>query len=964
MRLDVTQLSSAVRAALSLGAVAAAAAVPAVAQDATNQKSQSLETIVVTGSNIRRVDIETASPVTTIDRQVIQQSGKLTVGDLVQDLPAIAGAALNAATNNGSGTGAATISLRGLGTARSLLLINGHRIPGQLQDLNMIPINAVERIEVLTEGASTVYGSDAVAGVVNIITRSNYQGAEFGLDYGISDRDDGQRKGVHAMFGQSTDKGSIILGFNYNKQEPVAASNRAYSHDALYRYNTGYVAHSGSSRTPSGAISIPSSLISSQFGGCPGSNNRVTLISGKAGTSLSDYRCYNPSKDAFNYQAVGNYDLTPGERTGLFALGNYKLTDSIEAYGEFYHNKTVSRTQIAPVPLDAQQDGIYIPADGFYNPFGIAFGLNPNTGATESEFKSRLSSIGNRATDFATEHDLATFGFKGGIGDSSWNWNLDYSYGHLSQQGQFVDYINYTGIAAGISCSTADAAAGKCVPINLFNINDPNTIAALNAAKISPFTHLTYQMRQYEAGVTGTLFELPAGAMQLAAGGSYRKEYVNFATDPLITTNAINNNGNLNFICSGPGSICTSPQNGGFNVKEAYAELLIPVLKDLPFVHSLNVDLGDRYSKYSDFGSTNNWKLAIEYRPIEDLLVRGTVSKVFRAPTATDLFRGPGGDSPTATDPCGAAGVASNPACQGYTFQNTGTSQLSGIISGTQYANSNLGTNVDLKPEHGKSYDYGFVYDPGWLPGLSVNADYYRIVLQDLIVSGPGIAQTIVTQCFNAGGPICDLILRYNNGSSLGQIKYVFEAPFNSGTLTTKGTDVGFTYRLPETSFGNFRVGLSGTYTEEYNVDQGGFIQHLAGHFDKTFGNFARWRGLGTVDWAMGPFEVGYRLRYLSRITVGYAEPGLGPSANADPGAPNEDLYLGSPYHFGAQTYHNINAGYTIEPLNTVVEVGVDNVFDKQPPILYQQNVANANTDVSNYDTIGRFYWAKLTVKF
>ena len=962
MRLDVNKLSSAVRLALSLGAVASAGTVTAYAQDAstTNTKGQSLETIVVTGSNIRRVDIETANPVQTIDRQAIQQSGKLTVGDLVQDLPAIAGAALNPNVNNGGGTGASTISLRGLGSARSLLLINGHRIPLQLQDLNMIPINAVERIEVLTEGASTVYGSDAVAGVVNIITRSNYQGAEFGLDYGISDRDDGQRKAVHGMFGQSTDKGSILLGFNYNKQESVSAANRAYSHDALYRYNTGYVAHSGSSRTPTGAISLPSSLIGSQYGGCPGSGNRVTLASG-GGTALSDYRCYSPSKDAFNYQAVGNYDLTPSERTGLFALGNYKLTDSIEAYGEFYHNKTVSRQQIAPVPLDAQSDGIYIPANGFYNPFGVAFGLNPTTGAEESEFKSRLTSIGNRATDFATEHDLATFGFKGNFGDSSWNWNLDYSYGHLSQQGQFIDYINYGAIAAGISCSAPDAASGACTPINLFNINDPNTVAALNSAKISPFTHFTYQMRQYEAGVNGNVFDLPAGPIQLAAGASYRKEYVHSAVDPLVQTNATNTDGNLNFTCSGPGSICSSPQEGGFNVKEGYAELLIPVLKDLPFVHSLNIDLGDRYSKYSDFGSTNNWKAAIEFRPIEDLLLRGTVSKVFRAPTATDLFRGPAGDSPTAVDPCGSTGTASNPACQGYTFIPTGTSQVNGVVSGTQYANSNLGTNVHVQPEHGKSYDYGFVYDPQWINGLSLNADYYRIILDNLIISGPGIAQTILTQCFVSGGQACNLILRNNSGSSIGQIKYIFEAPFNSGTLTTKGVDAGFTYRLPETSFGNFRVGLNGTYIEEYDIAQPGFTQGLAGHFDKTFGNFSRWRGLGNVDWTMGPFNIGYRAKYIGRITVGYAEPNLGPSASAD-GAYTPDG--ASVYHYGAQTYHYLNAGYNIEPINTLVEVGVDNLTDKQPPILYQQNVLNANTDVNTYDTIGRFYWAKVTMKF
>ncbi len=709
MRLDVNKLSSAVRLALSLGAVATAGTITANAQEAGKaEKSQALETIVVTGSNIRRVDIETANPVVTVDRATIEKSGKLTLGDLVQQLPALAGAYSNPNVNNGGGTGASTISLRGLGSTRSLLLINGHRVPAVLQDLNMIPAAAVERIEVLTDGASSVYGSDAVAGVVNVITRSNYQGAEFGADYGISDHDDGERKAAHFMFGQSTDKGNIIFGVNYNKQDPVLASNRAYSHDALYRYNTGYVLHGGSSRTPNGTISL-SGPLKTQFG-C----GRVTRKDGTTGTSLSDYRCYNPATDAFNYQAVGNYDLTPTERTGLFALGNYKLTDHVEAYAEVYHNKTVSMQQIAPVPLDTLADGIYIPADGFYNPFGLAFGIAPD-GSAANLFRTRLKSLGNRATSYSTTHDLGTFGLKGAFGDTSWNWNADFTYGHLSALGQFLDYISYASIASQISCTKAGAAAGTCVPVNLFNIYDQHTIDVLNSAKISPFTRNTYQLRNYEASVNGNVIDLPAGTVQLAGGVSYRKEYVNYDVDPLVKTTV---DQNLNFTCAGPGSICSSPTRGGFNVKEAYAELLIPVLKDLPWVHSLNLDIGDRYSKYSAFGNTNNWKVALEYRPIEDLLLRGTVSKVFRAPSATDLFRGPAGDSPTATDPCGPAAVANNPACQGYTFVNTGTSQVNGLVSGQQYASQNLGTKIQVKPENGKSFDYGFVYDPHWIEGM------------------------------------------------------------------------------------------------------------------------------------------------------------------------------------------------------------------------------------------------------
>ncbi len=182
-------------------------------------------------------------------------------------------------------------------------------------------------------------------------------------------------------------------------------------------------------------------------------------------------------------------------------------------------------------------------------------------------------------------------------------------------------------------------------------------------------------MRQGEAGVSGSLFDLPAGAVQLAAGVSYRKEYLNQSVDSGVETNLIKNGSDFTLVCSGPGSICSSAAQGGFSVKEAYAELLVPILKDLPFVHSLNLDVGTRYSKYSNFGSTNNWKVALEFKPVEDLLLRGTVSKVFRAPSVSDLFGGPAGDSPTATDPCVLPVNAANKACPGL-VPNTGTSQV------------------------------------------------------------------------------------------------------------------------------------------------------------------------------------------------------------------------------------------------------------------------------------------------
>ena len=965
MRLDANKLSSAVRLALSLGVVATAgtlgtAQAQTAANNSTDSKSQSLETIVVTGSNIRRVDIETANPVVTIDRASIQQSGKLTLGDLVQDLPAVTGPITNPRVNNGGGTGFSSISLRGLGSARTLILVDGHRY--LYGDVNAIPANAIERIEVLTAGASSVYGSDAVAGVVNFILRTNYQGAEFSADYGISDRDDGERKGYHFVFGQTTDKGSIMGGVDYNKYDSVLASNREFSKNAIYYYYG--VAHvsGGSSRTPVGYIQLPSNL-KSQFGGC----STVTLKSlgstSSPAPNFNDFRCYSSATDNYNFQAHGNVELTPQERTNAFIVGNYKLTDSIETYLELFHNKTQSASQIAPQPIDSSGSPLVISATNYYNPFGVTFSNSAN------RFKTRSVGNGNRINNFSTQVDQVTAGFKGTFGDSSWQWNTYFNYGHVDQLSHTSGYINLSKIGAGLGPSFRDAAGNivcgspgaviaGCTPINFFNITDPNTVAALTNASGNTFTNGYSVERSVVAEANGNLFELPAGAVQLAVGTSYRKDFSATIPDAIEVPDA-------NGICD-IGTGCVSPISGGYNVKEAYAEVLIPILKDVPFANALNLTLGDRYSKYSNFGSTNNTKVALEWRPIEDLLLRGTVAKVFRAPTISDLYQGNTSDAPQATDPCfGLHGT--NAACQFVPSDGSfaplpgQTSQINGLQSGAVAAGFPLG------PENGKSFDYGFVYDPHFVPGLSLSVDMWRIYLDNQI--SRVTAQNALNLCFNAnGGPYCNLIHRTASGLSQGQIELVNEPKGNIGRLDAKGVDFATHYRLPETAVGNFGINFQATYLDRFADDPtpglpGDFTQEYAGHYTTggsavANANFSRWKGLMTLNWNLGPWSAAWTAKYIGHYTVGYANLDYNESACQSNSPPGCEL------HYGATVYHNLTAGYNIEPLNTRVDVGVDNLSDKQPSIIYQNNALNGNVDPNTFDTIGRFYWARVTVKF
>ncbi|MCE5234106.1 MAG: TonB-dependent receptor [Mizugakiibacter sp.] len=930
---------------LLIPAFAAAVPFAAMAQDAAQSqpaaKPQALETIVVTGSRIRRVDLETASPVFSINRAQIQQSGKLTLGDIVQQMPSISGAANNPQVNNGGGDGASQVSLRGLGAERTLILVNGQRVVDG--DINAIPANMVERVEVLKDGASAVYGSDAIAGVVNFILRSNYQGAEFSTDYGVSSRGDGARRGFGLTFGQTGDKGSVIGGVSYNRFDAVSAASRDYS-KATYNYRNGQKVTSGSFASVGGLIFAP------QFANCPNQFGAGTYDPTAAGGNgiPAGYRCYvDPSGsgpgDTYNYQAV-NLIMTPQERAHAFMLADYRLNDDIEAFLDVFHNKTTSEAELAPEPLDLAGEGITLSAGNPNNPFGVPIGGDGSLG----DLAIRMLALGNRQLHYTTTTDQAVAGLKGGVGDTSWQWEADLNYGHYSQLNQSFGYLDTAGLGAdgslGDSCVQGSSTKGGC--LNIFDQHDPTTATLLKLYAANPFYNTLYTMRQAEVSANGELFDLPAGAVSLAAGGAYRKEYQHYMVDYIAVADPQTGN------CKIQSEACSTPNQGGFSVKEAYAELFVPVLKDLPFARAVNVTLGSRYSDYNTAGNTTNSKLAVEWRPIDDLLLRGTVAEVFRAPNINELYAGAATSFDQYANPCGP-GDATDPvhgrACQGGGLSRSGD-QVQTLISGA------IAAGGTLKPEKGKSFDWGFVYDPSWLDGFSVNVDLWRIYLTDLIVRPT--AQTVFNMCYsNPNSPYCDGIALLGNGS-INTIK----APYtNLGRLDTRGVDFGFRYRLPETRFGNFALTFDSSYILQYDNDQtpglpGDVVSHVAGHYNSQYGNYARWRALAGVTWSQGPWSAAWNVRYVGPLTVGSAD--LGQGYSADQMVPGVEL------KYGAQAYNNLSAGYDLKAFNTHLDVGVDNAFDKQPPMFFQNNVQNANTDVNTYDTLGRYYWARVTVKF
>ena len=372
----------------------------------------------------------------------------------------------------------------------------------------------------------------------------------------------------------------------------------------------------------------------------------------------------------------------------------------------------------------------------------------------------------------------------------------------------------------------------------------------------------------------------------------------------------------------------------------------MPLLADRDYAKSLNLIVGFRHSDYDSFGTTSNFTGKVEYRPVDDLLVRVSYAEVFRAPTIVDRFLAPVSNAPTFNDPCvgltGAA-LAANPnlalACQNVVPDGTFEQPNSQVMG------SFVGNNA-LDPEEGDVLTFGFVYDASWLPGFSATVDFWQYEIEKGITSLD--VNFIADQCVETGNPFfCGLITRFADGS----VQVIQQPTANLSTIETSGVDIGFKYRLNNTPFGAFRFSLDTTYTDKYEATggPGAAPQDVAGQYDRQFGNLSRVRSIGAVNWSWMGFDALWNARYIHGIKLldPDSQPGIQPALE-----------------IGSRIYHDAAVRYSYDPTKTSIQVGVENVFDNLPPLLYQNNVTNANTDVETYDTIGRYFFVKLTQSF
>lgn len=971
---NLKQLPNAIRFALFVGAASSAALGNAIAQDQDQDEAATLDRIEVTGSRIKRADVETSQPVFVLTREDILQNGQVSVGDILQDLT-VAGAALNTTFNNG-GNGETRIDLRNLGSNRTLVLVNGKRWASTLDgavDLNTIPVAMVERIEVLKDGASAIYGSDAISGVVNIIMRRDFEGLTVTGYYGENEEGDGETQSYDALFGANTERSHVMAGAQYVKEEAIFAGDRKVSAVPAFGFPGQNVFVGASSTNPFGRFQFRSNQLSAldpAVRAAVGSGSFTLRRDGNlTGNPATDFIPFDLSIHGFNF-APTNFLKTPQERISLFNSVSFDLTDNIRVFANAVYNERRSSQLIAPMPitggtaLGGRGGSVIISADNVFNPFGVDI-------TRRFQFRPLIEPrIFNQDVDTF----YVNYGFDGvfELLGRTFSWDVGYIYNDSEEKDLTTGLFDWTQIARGLGpsfigadgvarCGTPTAVDTGCVPINFFQGTENFTREMFDFASFVAQDQLNVETTVYNANITGDLFDLPAGPLSIAGGYEYRKQEGFDQPDALIA--AGNSTGNIR-----------APTRGEFNVDEFYVEAAIPLLADMFLAKELELRVASRFSDFSNFGTTTNPSAGIRWKPFEDLLVRANYAEGFRAPSVAELFLGVSENFPQVDDPCSASNPnQANPVVVQRCQQGFGG--IAGVPVGFEQTNtqirSTIGGNPELDPETATTKTLGFVYSPSWLEGLNFTVDWYNIKIQDSI--GANDAEFILNQCYVQGDTnFCQFAARDPLGGEI--ISLETNNQNLPGGTETEGYDVNIDYRF-STDFGNFRLAWDNAYVTYFgDLGQRRGDNQAGVSFGGLAGGIYRLKSNATVSWSLGDFSASVTARYKSRLDedcavtsdsalfLGIPDPCSNPAVFDDFGIsePSSEQFPAGENSIGAHTNIDVQATWRT-PWNGSVTAGARNVNDKNPPLSFS---TFANSFDPNDDVPGRFWYVSYTQNF
>jgi iron complex outermembrane receptor protein len=936
----------------------------AYAQDTQSAPMQRVE---VTGSRIRQVDLETAQPIQVMSQEQIQKSGLITVGDILNNLTS-AGApdfSKGGALTSNREAGGQYINLRNLGSNRLLVLVNGKRWTATVDgytDMSTVPSSMIERIEVLKDGASSIYGSDAIAGVVNIILKKSMDGGNLSLYTGQNAKGDGKNKDFSLSYGAGNDKANLMFSLSHTEAGEIWAKDRTITNGSYGPNHVSDALLTG----PWGRIRQVSAT-----GAATGFNQFINHTGGYdgvgTGSASNNINNYHPNDngdaDKFNTSSQMMFSV-PSKLDTIFTKGSIQLPADIRFNTTAMFSQRSSTSQIAGMPLNSLTQTkypVYLDKNSYYNPLG-----NQAVGAGNGQdlfFYRRVTEL-PRVTENEnrTVHIDANLEGDFTLAGKAWNWSTGYNHSAVTGSTLSTGNINLLNLkkalgpsfknAAGVvQCGTAanPIALAECTPWDI--VGGPSASNAAALAYVNTTGQATYgsTVNSFTADINGELYNLPAGVLGFA-GGLEHREVRGYDRPGQFEQSGYSSN------------LAGNPTDGKYTVKEAYLELNIPVLKDVPFAKLLSFDLATRHSDYSNFGTTNNSKISFMWKPVTDLLARGTYAQGFRAPSVGDTFGGGAQTFDTFLDPCDtklgeasrnpavAARCATSGAGAGYRQLNAAGAPITSA-NGTQSTVAFLaGTgNSNLSPETAVTKTLGFVYSPSFVPGLSGSLDWYNVKVDNRIYGAT--ATYIANQCFvqNASS-FCSSIKR---DPTTGQIVALSRGNINQGTLETEGVDLSLSYKLPRTQYGQFALRSDTSYVQKFRVKNSPtdeWINYAGEYF------YNRVKSNAALDWSLGNWSATWTARYYSGVKDSCY------SSDVECSNPGGTASWGTDYNkLGAMVYNDISVGYKTSWKGSIT-AGINNFLDKQPRITY-----NGAADSSSVDAnlpLERFFYVRYNQSF
>lgn len=930
--------------------VCAAVLMPvAYAQEDQLDDEEVVEEIVVTGSRLLRRDFNAPSPISTIDRAALAASGQATLEETLNQMPQLSPDF--GRTSNNPGDGTARLNLRDLGAGRSLVLLNGRRLApsgvGGAVDVNNLPKALIDRVEIITGGATTVYGSDAIAGVVNFMTRDDFDG--FGIDTSayITEAGDSTATDINFTYGHnfSNGRGNVMLYAGYFDREATFASEREFTSVVLIDTWEGTVEEGGSSHVPAGTVRFPAI----DLGNGPG---RVTF------DSNGDPLAFNFATDYYNYAPI-NYLQIPLRRVSGGAMLNYDLSDRLEFYAELQYAQNSATQILAPVPaigfFEINPDNpILTPATQQL----FADNLIPlGPGRVGMVFSRRMLDLGGRVIKSERDYSRVVAGLRGDINDT-WDFDVWVTYTKGEETELFLNSASYERMQQGLLVDPATGqcfdTSGGCVPLNLFGEGNLSA-EGLDFIRYAPFENLTSRNQELvSAYVRGAPFESWAGPINMAFGAEWRADEGEFQADAALFTN------------DALGYFPRASVNGSESVAEVFIEASIPLLQDTSIAEYLGLEIGARYSDYKNAGGVNTWKIGGEWQFPSPVRLRAMLQRSVRAPNVEEAYTEQGsflssfsGNNPL-FDVCSAS---NNPVGSGFgdacVASGVPASQL-GVYEATLNTSTlyTFGGNPDLTPETADTFTAGFVIDLEWLQGVQVSVDYFDLRVEDTI--GGLDAGLACYDVANTGNVFCDRIIR--DPVTFNVIE-VHETNINRGTLEVEGIDIQFRLEadLPGDSAG-MSVDLIWTHTLKNTFQETTFgsVVDCAGTFawpcqqnrDTTIYPTNRIR-LG-LSYFSGDFDVQLNTRWIDSVENGLIRNGFVyglDSSTIDFGNPIGDEKIYVDLGFGYRFSDNIKAMLTVA-----------NLTETSPALITEH--WSGNTDPGVYDVFGRAYSLSLSMEF